>query len=172
MADGILHAAKVRFESNNASAFQGVSIGDVVRMNFEAGTIFDIDDMDMPVSGMSFAAASDMLVGQTVQIEPTSTLVPGTPPQLNTNHMRLMKAWITAKVASKVDASTFTVNNLAGMFAASGITVMKIATSTQTTFDAVSGAPALNVGDTVSVRGPMFMASGAVTIVASKVQKR
>jgi hypothetical protein len=49
---------------------------------------------------------------------------------------------------------------------------MKIATSTQTTFDGVTGAPALNVGDTVSVRGPMFMASGTATIVASKVQKR
>jgi Domain of unknown function (DUF4382)/Domain of unknown function (DUF5666) len=196
MAGGILRAAKVRFESNNtdvmdgiivavkspaqfdmvmtneAAAFQGVSIGDVVRMNLEVGTMFDIDDMDMPVSGMSFAAASDMMIGQTVQIEPTSALVPGTPPQLNTNHMRLMKAWITAKVASKVDATTFTVNNLPGVFSTAGITAMKIATSTQTTFEGVTGAPALNVGDTVSVRGPMFMASGIATIVASKVERR
>lgn len=42
---------------NEAPAFQGVNIGDVVRMNVQAGTMFDIDDMDMPVSGMSFAAS-------------------------------------------------------------------------------------------------------------------
>ena len=196
MAGGTLHAAKVRFESNNpqvmdgvvvainsptqfdmimmneAPAFQGVSIGDVVRMNLQAGAMFDVDDMDLPVSGMSFAAASDMMVGQMVQIEPTSALVPGTPPQLNTTHVRLMKTWMTAKVASKIDANTFTVNNLPGLFGIAGISSMKISTSAQTTFDGVSGASALNVGDTVSARGPMFMTSGTATIVASKVQKR
>jgi len=196
MAGGTLHASKVRFESDNpevmdgmivainsstqfdmvmmneAPAFQGVNIGDVVRMNVQAGSMFDVDDMDLPVSGMSFAGASDMMIGQMIQIEPTAALVPGTPPQLNTNHMRLMKTWMTARVASKIDANTFTVNSLPGMFGTAGITTMKISTSAQTTFDGVSGASALNVGDTVSVRGPMFMASGAATVVASKVQKR
>jgi uncharacterized protein DUF5666 len=196
IAGGTLHAAKVRFESNNpqvmdgmivainssmqfdtilmneAPAFQGVNIGDVVRMNVQAGSTFDVDDMDMPVTGMSFAGASDLMIGQMVQIEPTAALVPGTPPQLNTNHVRLMKTWMTAKVASKIDANTFTVTNLPGMFGTAGITTMRISTSAQTTFDGVSGVSALNVGDTVSARGPMFMASGTVTIVASKVQKR
>ncbi len=196
MASGTLHAAKVRLESNNpqvmdgmivainsstqfdmvimneAPAFQGASIGDVMRMNLQAGTMFDIDDMDMPVSGMSFAGASDMMVGQMVQIEPTSALVPGTPPQLNTNHLRLMKTWMTAKVASKIDAATFTVNNLPGIFGTAGVSSMKISTSLQTDFENVSGVSALNVGDSVSVRGPMFMASGTPTMLASKVQKR
>ena len=195
MSGGTLHAGKVRFESNKpqvmdgmivainsptqfdmvmmneAPAFQGVNIGDVVRMNLQAGAMFDIDDMDMPVSGMSFSGVSDMMVGQVVQIEPTSALVAGTPPQLNTNHMRLMKAWMTAKVASKIDANTFTVNNLPGMFG-TAITSMKISTSMQTAFENVSSAAALNAGDTVSIRGPMFMASGTPTIIASKVQKR
>ena len=196
MAGGTLHAGKVRFESNNpqvmdgmivainsptqfdmvmmneAPAFQGVSIGDVLRMNIQAGTMFDIDDMDMPVSGMTFAGASDMMVGQMVQTEPTSALVPGTPPQLSTSHLRLMKTWMTAKVASKIDAATFTVNNLPGIFATSGVSSMKISTSLQTNFENVSGVSALNVGDSVSVRGPMFMVSGTPTMVASKVQKR
>ncbi len=196
MAGGTLHAGKVRFESNQpqvmdgmivainsptqfdmvmmneAPAFQGVSIGDVLRMNIQAGTMFDIDDMDMAVSGMSFAGAPDMMVGQMVQIEPTSALVPGTPPQLSTNHLRLMKTWMTAKVASKIDAATFTVNNLPGMFGTAGVSSMKISTSLQTNFENVSGVAALNVGDSVSVRGPMFMASGTPTMVASKVQKR
>ena len=122
--------------------------------------------------GMSFASVPDMMIGQMVQIEPTSTLVPGTPPQLNTNHMQLLKAWTTAKVASKIDANTFTVNNLPGMFGTAGITNMKLSTSMQTTFENISGASALNVGDTVSVRGPMFVASGTPTIIASKIQQR
>jgi hypothetical protein len=196
MAGGTFHAGKVRLEStqpqvmdgmivavnsptqfdmvmmNEAPAFPGVSIGDVVRMNVQAGTMFDVDDMDMPVSGMSFAAAADMMIGQMVQIEPTSALVAGTPPQLNTNHLRLMKTWMTAKVASKIDANTFTVNNLPGMFGTAGVSSMKISTSMQTVFDNVSSVSALNVGDAVSMRGPMFVVSGVPAMVASKVQKR
>lgn len=196
MSGGTLHASKVRFESNKpqvmdgmivainsptqfdmvmmnqAPAFQGVNIGDVVRINVEVGTAFDIDDMDMPVSGMSFMVPADLMIGQMVQIEPTSALVPGTPPQLNTNHLRLMKTWMTAKVASKIDPNTFTVNNLPGMFGNAGISSMKIGTSMQTAFDNVTSVSALNVGDAVSIRGPMFVASGVPTIVASKVQKR
>jgi hypothetical protein len=57
-------------------------------------------------------------------------------------------------------------------FLDAGINTMKIHTSTQTAFDGVTGASALNVGDAVSVRAPMFMASGTPTIVASKIQKR
>ncbi len=196
LSAGTLHADKVRFETanpqvldgmvvaissstqfdmvvmNEAPAFQGVNVGDVVRMNLQAGTMFDIDDMDLPVSGMSFANSSDMMVGQMVQIEPTSTLVSGTPPQLNTDHVRLMKTWVTATVASKIDANTFMLNNLPGMFGSAGMSSMTIDASAQTTFENVSGVAALNVGDSVSVRGPMFMANGTATFVASKVVKR
>ena len=196
MSGGTLHAGKVRFESNKsqimdgmivainsptqvdvvmtneAPAFQGVNIGDVVRINVQVGSMFDIDDMDMPVSGMSFAAAADMMNGQMIQIEPTSTLVAGTPSQVSTNQVRLMKTWMTAKVASKIDANTFTVNNLPGMFGTAGITALKISISMQTTFESVSNASALNVGDMVSIRGPMFLAGGMPEIIASKVEKR
>jgi hypothetical protein len=195
LAGGTLHADKVRFESNNqvldgmvvainnatqfdmvvmreAPSFQGVNMGDVVRMNLQAGSMFDMDDMDLPVSGMSFAGSSDLMVGQMVQIEPTSALVTGTPSQLNTNHVRLMKTWVTAKVASKVDANTFTINNLPGIFGMAGFSSMTVTTSSQTEFDNVSNVAALNVGDTASVRGPMFLTNGTATIIASKVQKR
>ena len=191
MAGGMLHAEKVRFESNNqvldgmvvavnsstqffmvvmkeAPAFQGVNMGDVIHMNLQAGTMFDIDDMDLPASGMSFAGSTEMIVGQMVQIELTSALVPGTPSQLNTNHVRLMKTWTTAKVASKIDANTFTVNNLPGMFGTAGFSSMTVTTSSQTEFDNVSNVAALTVGDKVSVRGPMFLVSGTPTIIAAR----
>ena len=108
LAGGVLHAEKVRFESNapqvldgmvvavnnssqfdmvmtnEAPAFQGLNLGSLVRVNTEAGSMFDIDDTDLPVGGMSFPASSAMMVGQVVQIEPASALANGTPPQLNT----------------------------------------------------------------------------------------
>jgi len=192
---GTLHADKVRFERTNqllqgmivainnstqfdmevmkeAPTLQGVNIGDLVRMNMQAPSMFDIDDMDMPVSGTSFTGAPDMMVGQMVEIEPTSSLVPGTPPQLTTAHVRLMKAWVAAKVASKIDATTFTMNSLPGMFTAAGISTMKVTTLAETEFDGVSGLGAMNVGDTVIVRGPLFAGSATKTMIAARVQKR
>jgi hypothetical protein len=138
----------------------------------QAGSVFDVDDLDMAVSGMSFASSSDLMVGQIVQIEPTSALVNGTALQLNTNHLRLMKAWMTATVASNIGPNTFTVNNLPGLFGNVGIGTIKISGSPQTSFENVSGISALNAGDTVSVRGPMFVTGGMPTLIASKIQKR
>jgi hypothetical protein len=129
----------------------------------------DIDDMDMPVSGMIFMAAADMMIGQFVQIEPTSALVPGTPPQLNTNHLRLMKTWMTAKVASKIDANTFTVNSLPGMFGAAGGIEHE---DQHFAADRLPKCLWCSGFDAVSIRGPMFVAGGTATMVASKVQKR
>ena len=196
MAGGSLHAEKVRFESNNpqvldgmivavnnsmqfdmvmtneAPAFQGLNLGSLVRVNMLAGSMWDIDDTDLPVNGMSFAGSSDMMVGQVVQIEPTSTLVNGTPPQLNTNHIRLMKTWMTAKVGSVMNADTFTMQSLPGMMTSAGFSAMTVNTSAQTVFENVANVAAMTMGDTISARGPMFMVNGTPTIVCAKVLKK
>ena len=196
MAGGTLHAEKVRFESSNpqvlegmivalnnstqfdmvitneAPAFQGLSLGLLVRVNVQTPSMFDIDDTDLPVNGMSFAASSDMMVGQVVQIEPTSALASGTPPQLNTNHVRLMKTWMTANVASITNADTFSLQGLPGMMTSAGFSSMTVSTSSQTMFEDVANVAAIGVGNTVSVRGPMFKANGPPVIVSSKVMKR
>jgi len=39
-------------------------------------------------------------------------------------------------------------------------------------FENVANVAGLNVGDTVSVRGPMFLVSGTPTVVCAKVLKR
>jgi hypothetical protein len=196
LTGGTLHAEKVRFESNtpqvldgmvvavngstqfdmvmtnNTPALQGRNLGSLVRINMQAGGMFDVDDADLPVNGMSFMDSPDMMVGQVVQVEPSSTLVSGTPPQLNTGHVRLMKTWMTATVASKVNADTFTMQSLPGLFGTAGVSTMTVSTSAQTMFENVANVAALNVGDTVSVRGPMFNLNGAPTVICSKVQKR
>jgi hypothetical protein len=195
MAGGTLHAEKVRFESSNqvldgmivavnsstqfdmvmtndAPVFQGLNLGSLVRINMQAGSMFDIDDTDLPVSGMSFAASSDMMVGQVVQIETTASLVNGTPPQLNTNHVRLMKTWMTAKVGSVTNADTFTMQSLPGMMTSAGFSTMTVNTSGQTMFQNVANVAAMNMGDTISIRGPLFLVNGTPTIVCAKVLKR
>ena len=195
MAGGTLHAEKVRFESNTpqvldgmivavnnstqfdmvmtneAPAFQGLNLGSLVRVSMQPGSMFDIDDTDLPVSGMPFAASTNMIVSQVVQIEPTSTLVGGTPPQLNTNHVRLMKTWMTAKVASTVNADTFTMQSLPGMMGSAGFTAMTVNTSAPTMFENVANVAGMSMGDTVSVRGPLFMVNGTPTLVCTKVVK-
>lgn len=196
MADGSLRAAEVKLESpnspvlqgmvvamdsatqfdmvvmNEAPAFQGVNIGDVVRMNLQSGAIFNVDDTDLPVSGMSFNSSADMMIGQMVEIKPASALLSGTPPQLGTNTVHLMNTWITASVASKIDANNFTIQSLPGVYGAAGINSMKISTSARTEFDNVPSVAGLNVGDSVSIRGPLFMMNGTPVLIAGKIQKR
>jgi hypothetical protein len=195
MPGGTLHAEKVRFESSSqvldgmivavnnstqfdmvmtsdAPAFQGLNLGSLVRVNMQPGAMWDIDDTDLPVNGMSFARSSDMMIGQVVQIEPTSALANGTPPRLNTNHIRLMKTWMTAKVGSVMNADNFTLQSLPGMMGSVGFSTMTVNTSTQTTFENVTNVASMSMGDTTSVRGPLFLVNGTPTIVASKVLKR
>jgi len=158
--------------TNDAPAFQGLNLGSLVRINMQAGSMFDIDDTDLPVNGMSFASSTDMMVGQVVQIEPTSSLVNGTPPELNTTHVRLMKTWMTAKVSSVTNADTFSMQSLPGMMVSGGFFTMTVNTSAQTMFENVANVAAMNMGDTISVRGPMFAVNGTPTIVCAKVLKR
>ena len=196
LAGGTLHAEKVRFESNNsqvldgmivainnaaqfdmvmtneAPAFQGLNLGSLVRVNMQGGSMFDVDDTDLPISGMSFGSSSDMMVGQVVQVEPSGALVSGTPPQLNTGHIRLMKTWMTATVASKANSETFTMQSLPGMMGSAGYSIMTVNTSAQTMFENVANVAGMNMGDTVSVRGPLFMVSGTPTLVCAKILKK
>jgi hypothetical protein len=107
-----------------------------------------------------------------VQIEPNSALVSGTPPQLNTKHVRLMKTWMTAKVASINNADTFTLQNLPGMMGSAGFSTITVSASAQTMFEDVANVAGMTVGDTISVRGPMFLVNGTPTIVCAKILKR
>lgn len=196
MAAGVLHATRVQLESataqeldgiivaiNNSTQFDmvvmneglsvpGIGIGDVVRTNIQAGAMFDVDDQNLPISGMSFGSAADLAVGQMVRVEPMTAVVPGTPPQVGTNHVRLVNAFLTATVASKINATDFMANGLPAIFTSSGLSNMRVSTSSQTDFDGVSGMSGLTGGDTVSLRGPMFMQSGNLVMIASHIRKR
>jgi hypothetical protein len=68
----------------------------------------------------------------------------------------------------------FTVNNLNSLFTSANppITQIDVATSPQTTFENVSGAAGLTMGDRVSLKGPLFKTTGNPLLVAEAVIKR
>jgi hypothetical protein len=64
---------------DEAPTFPGVNIGDVVRVNLQSRAALNINYTDLPVSGMSFRSSSDMIIGQMVEIEPTTALFAALP---------------------------------------------------------------------------------------------
>ncbi|MBI1750311.1 MAG: DUF4382 domain-containing protein [Acidobacteria bacterium] len=147
----------------------GIAPGNVVTINLLSGWRTKVDDGGLPVSGLSFNGASDLMVGQVVEIERKSTPT-GTPPAIDTDKVKLKKSVFTAKVKAKLNATDFTVDNLPGIFG--GISQIEVRTSTQTEFSNTTGVAPLAVGDKVSLRGLLFKTVGDPVLVAKKVRKR
>lgn len=151
----------------------GIAPGNVVIINLLSGTQFEVDNDGLPVGGLNFSAAADLMVGQWVEIERKSIPTSTQPPIMNTDKVKLKKSIFTAKVKAKLNSTDFTVDNLPGIF--TGISQIEVRTSTQTEFSNTTGFAALNVGDTVSLRGLLFKtggSNGAPVLVAKKVRKR
>jgi hypothetical protein len=147
----------------------GIAPGNVVTINLLSGTQFRVDNGGLPVGGLNFNAAADLMVGQSVEIERKSTPT-GTPPAVDTNKLKLKKSIFTAKVKAKLNSTDFTVDNLPGIF--TGASQIEVRTSTLTEFRNTTGVAALVVGDTVSLRGLLFKTLGDPVLVAKKVRKR
>lgn len=147
---------------NEQPAVAGVNIGDQVQVNILSGAPFGVDADGLSVGTFTFATASDLFVGQEIQVQVTSTV------PFNTSRVRLRMSQITATVSAK-SGTTFTVNNLPSIFTGS----LAVDTFTQTQFDpsnlTVSG---LNVGDLLSLRGLLFNPTGGPRLEARKVRKR
>lgn len=194
MPDRSLLATKVKFEDddtqeelegiivklNGATSFdmvllhesmdvQGIDTGNVVTINLLSGTQFRVDSNGLPVGGLLFSGATDLMVGQTVEVERKSTPT-GTPPVIDTDKVKLKRSQFTAKVKAKLNSTDFTVDNLPGLFA--GVAQIEVRTSSQTDFDNTTGVAALAVGDLVSLRGLLFKTLGDPVLVAKKVRKR
>jgi hypothetical protein len=149
----------------------GVEVGNLVRINLLSGTKFRVDPDNLPISGLSFSSASDLMVGQAVEVERKSG-PSGTPPTIDTDAVTLKDSRFTATVKAKLNATDFTVDKLSELFTSAGINQIEVRTSAQTSFENVSGVVALNVGDTVSLRGLLFRTTGDPVLVAEKVRKR
>jgi hypothetical protein len=152
----------------------GVAVGDRVTVTIQSGASFDIDTDGLTIpGGLSFGSAGDLLEGQSVQVRPLSIAAGASGPIAGTDRVRLRRSRLTASVFLKSDPN-FTVNNLPGLFAGATplITQIQAQTSNQTVFEGVAGFFALNLGDTVSLRGLLFKTLGDPALVADTVRKR
>jgi hypothetical protein len=152
----------------------GLDIGQTIVVNLVGSLSFRIDDKGLPVVSTDFDQASDLLVGQKVEIERKSAPT-GTPPAVDTDRVKLKPVNLTATVQSK-GTNQFTVTNLPSLFTTQGITSLPVNVAAQTKFEKVTDLNGLAVNDVVSMqvlifKGPAGVPSG-VYGVARKVRKR
>lgn len=154
----------------------GVDVGNLVHINF-VGFSFRVDAENLNVGGLNFSSASDLMVGQRVEAKRQGNVSAGTPPKIDVDRVTLKKTNLTARVKQKLANGTdFIVDTLPSLFTSAtptAVTQIEVRTSAQTGFDNVTGVAALNVGDTVSLRGLLFKQTvGDPVLVAKKVRKR
>ena len=158
------------------------AVGVLVTASVTPSTVYEIDTDGFTLpAGLTFNALSDLVAGQTVEIQPGAVSAGPVANTLSlvTTRVRLDETQVTAKVAA-IDTSVtpptaFTIGNgtLPPLFSA--VTSIKVQTITNpppTQFQNVSAVSGLAVGDTVSVGGLLFNTGAIPTLAAEKVLKR
>ncbi|HEV2615532.1 MAG TPA: DUF4382 domain-containing protein [Candidatus Acidoferrales bacterium] len=169
-----VNAASGQFQlvvHDEAEALQGVALGDVLTITVNTGATFDVDQDGLTVpSGLQFLSISDMIAGQSVEINPAGITVSGSGIAVTTDRVRLHRTQVTGSVMS-VTGANFTLGNLSSLFTGAGVTAIQVQTSSQTQFADVSGVASLTTNDTVSVGGLLFNSTPAPVLLAEKVRK-
>jgi Domain of unknown function (DUF5666)/Domain of unknown function (DUF4382) len=158
------------------------SMGIPLTINLAKPTTFSIDTGGfMLPSGLTFAAAADLMVGQKVRLHPTGAPT-GMPPNvmITVDQVQLEPSEVTGTITATSTGSTpptFTLANLPSFFTSAGITSIQVDVLSTTQFETeedqmMSGLSSLQTGDTVSVRGLLFNTMTTPTMVAEKVVKR
>ena len=162
------------------------AFGRVLTVNITGSTTFAVDTNGIilpPIApALTFAGISDMIIGQTVAMQPSPTAISVT---ASTNpvafqilftaaSVRLESSEVTATVAATNPSSapaSFTLNGLPPLFTGETppITEIKVDTVTGTDFENVSGVSGLADGNTVSVGGLLFNTGATPTMLAKRV---
>jgi hypothetical protein len=132
-------------------------------------------------SGLNFASAADLIVGQEVRLHPTGPPT-GTPPNLmvTVDQVQLEPSFVTGTITALNTSSnpqTFTLGSLPSYFTNAGIMSIQVDVLATTQFETeedqtLSGLGSLKSGDVVSVRGPLFKTMTMPTMAAEKVVNR
>jgi hypothetical protein len=158
------------------------SMGAPVTINLATAATFSTDTAGfMLPSGLNFASAADLMVGQKVRLHPTGAPT-GMPPNLTItiDQVQLEPSYVTATITAINTAGnpqTFTLGTLPPFFTNAGITSFQVDVLSTTQFETeedqmVSGLSGFKTGDTVSVRGLLFNTMTTPTMVAEKVVSR
>lgn len=157
-----------------------VSVGNPIIVTLQANPSFRVDanGLQVPSSlGAAFTAAGDtsqLLPGQTVQVRVRSTSGGPAPAPITvaTDRVRLRMTRFTATVSGAVSGSNFNVGSLPGIFTANGVNLIQVQTSSSTNFENTTGTSGLASGNTVSLRGLLFVSAPNPVLIADKVRKR
>ena len=160
-----------------------VSVGDPVTVMLT--TTGNLTSFRVDANGLSIPSSlqqafenstdtSQLIPGQTVQVRKVS-LTGGPAPAaitVTTDRVRLRDTRLTATISGAPTGNNFNIGTLPGLFTANGITTIQVQTSSNTGFDNVAGVSGLADGNTVSVRGLLFISTPNPVIIAEKVRKR
>jgi hypothetical protein len=165
---------------NEEPAVSGVSEGSAVvvtilpNASFLASSEEMGEDGGFTQTGLSFASAADLLVGQDVQIHPQMVTSTGGVTTITADRIRLRPSQITGQVGTINGDGTFTLTPLSSLFtgATPAVTSIKVEPVLEMRFEDVSGLNSLAAGNTVSVRGLLFNTSGSPTLLANAIRKQ
>jgi len=169
-------------ESFGSDEMGSFSMGAPITINLATGATFSIDTGGfMLPSGLNFASAADLMVGQRVRLHPTGAST-GMPPNLTitVDQVQLEPSYATATITAVNtggNPQTFTLGTLPSFFTNAGIMSIQVDVLSTTQFETeedqmVSGLSSFKTGDTVSVRGLLFNTMTTPTMVAEKVVSR
>jgi hypothetical protein len=159
---------------NEEPAVQGVSVGNSMTISINASAQYAVDSDDLGgviPSGVAFASASDLLIGQEVKVRALIVSSSTTGTTATTDRVKLHMSQFPGTVAS-LNAPNFAVNNLPALFTSNGINQVQVVVSSGTEFEGVSGGSSLTAGNSVVLRGLLFKTAGDPILVAKKVRKR
>jgi len=153
-----------------------ISLGNPVTVTLQSSPTFEVDENGLQVPSNlagAFTAAADtsqLMPGQTVQVRVRSTSGGPAPAPITvaTDRVRLRTTQFTAIVSG----SNFNVGSLPGIFTANGVTLIQAQTSSSTNFENTAGASGLADGNTVSLRGLLFVGTPNPVLILDKVRKR
>lgn len=138
-----------------------------------SGAMFDVDTDSLSIpSGLQFLSISDVIVGQSVEIDPVGVNASSSGISVATDHVRLHRTHVTATIQG-ISGANLTLTNLPSFFTSAGITQIQVQTSSSTQFeDGLSGVSGLAANDTVSVGGLLFNSTTSPVLLAEKIRKR
>jgi len=165
---------------NEEPTVSGVSEGSSVVVTILPGATFAASGQEMgedggfTQTGLSFASAADLLVGQDVQIRPQMVTSASGVTTITTDRIHLRPSQITGQVGTINSDGTFTLTGLSSVFtgATPAVTSIKVEMVSEMSFEDVSGLGGLAVGNTVSVKGLLFNTTGSPTLLAKGIRKQ
>jgi len=146
-----------------ATCASGVLSNDRVTVAVNSSTQFRVDDNDLPgLDPGSFNSASELAVGQKVEVEPTGLLGAS----ITAKKIQLKEQVVNGTVLTS-GAVTFSMIPRSSLIRAAQVDVQ---TSSATEFRGVSGVGELGFNRRVRVRGIVFFVGGQYLMVASRVE--